>query len=147
MFNFLIALMHQLLEFLTNINPTVRAAIAVSLGAIPGALCRYYLSLYFGQWLGNNFPFGTFFVNLTGAVLMGVFITLTPERSIATELRLLIAVGFLGSYTTFSTYALDTVSLIQQGNLIFALVYWAGSALLGIFGIVLGRLLTQRFIH
>jgi fluoride exporter len=141
-------LIHQILELLTSINPAIRSPIAVILGAVPGALCRYYISLYFGQWFGTQFPFGTFFINLTGAFLMGAFITYTLERPIPSpDLRLLIAVGFLGSYTTFSTYALDAILLLQSGKLGLTLFYWLGSALLGVFGVALGRLATQKWLR
>jgi len=144
---FLTATTQKFLVILTTTDPVIRSPIAVSLGAVPGALCRYYISLYFGKWFGTDFPFGTFFINLTGAFLMGVFVTVTLERSIASlDLRLLIAVGFLGSYTTFSTYALDAIMLFQSANLSSALFYWFGSAVLGIFGVVLGRLVTQKLL-
>lgn len=143
--HFLTTITQSFLRILTTVDPTIRSPIAISLGAVPGALCRYYISLYFGQWFGTNFPFGTFFINLTGAFLMGVFVTVTLERSLTSpDLRLLIAVGFLGSYTTFSTYALDAIRLFQSGNLGTALFYWLGSALLGISGVVLGMLFIQR---
>lgn len=146
--SFLTAITQSFLVMLTTADPTIRSPIAVSLGAVPGALCRYYISLYFGKWFGTDFPFGTFFINLTGAFLMGVFITTTLERSITSlDLRLLIAVGFLGSYTTFSTYALDTVTLFQSGNLEFTLFYWFSSAVLGVLGVALGRLVTQKLLH
>ncbi len=78
---------------------------------------------------------------------MGVFITATLERSLTSlDLRLLIAVGFLGSYTTFSTYALDAITLFQSGNLGFTLFYWVGSAVLGVLGVSLGRLVTQKLL-
>lgn len=145
---FLTAIMQHFMEMLTTIDPTIRSPIAISLGAIPGALCRYYISLYFSQWFGTSFPFGTFFINLTGAFLMGVFVTVSLERSLTSlDLRLLIAVGFLGSYTTFSTYALDVITLFQSGNLGFTFFYWFGSAVLGVLGIVLGRLVTQELLH
>ncbi|WP_197985266.1 fluoride efflux transporter CrcB [Leptolyngbya sp. Cla-17] len=135
-------------QILTTADPIIRSPIAITLGAIPGALCRYYISLYFGQWFGTSFPFGTFFINLTGAFLMGVFVTFTLERSItSSDLRLLVAVGFLGSYTTFSTYALDTITLIQSGNFGFALFYWFSSALLGVLSVALGLLVTQKLLN
>lgn len=146
--NFLSAITHKFVAILTAVDPTVRSPIAVSLGAIPGALCRYYISLYFGQWFGTHFPFGTFFINLTGAFLMGAFVTYPLERSLSSpDLRLLIAVGFLGSYTTFSTYALDAITLFQSGKLGLTVFYWLGSASLGVFGIALGRLATQKLLR
>ena len=79
---------------------------------------------------------------------MGVFVTVTLERSLTSlDLRLLIAVGFLGSYTTFSTYALDVITLFQRESLASALFYWLGSAVLGVFGVVLGRSITQELLH
>jgi CrcB protein len=146
--HFLTAITQKFLVIFTTADPTIRAPIAVSLGAIPGALCRYYVSLYFGRWFGTHFPFGTFFINLTGAFLMGAFVTFTLGRSISSpDLRLLVAVGFLGSYTTFSTYALDAVVLFQSGNLGFTFFYGFGSAVLGILAIALGRLVTQKLLH
>ncbi len=146
--HFLTAITQKILVLFTTVDPTIRAPIAVSLGAIPGALCRYYISLYFGRWFGSDFPFSTFFINLTGAFLMGAFVTVILERSIASlDLRLLVAVGFLGSYTTFSTYALDAVVLFQSGNLEFTLFYWLGSAVLGVLGVVLGRVAAQKLLN
>ncbi len=126
-------------------QPAVRHPIAVSLGAIAGALSRYYLSLWFAQRFGTNFPYGTFFVNLTGCFAMGFFVTLATQRvlAISPEVRLLLAVGFLGSYTTFSTYGLDTVALLNNRHSIAAGFYWAGSAMLGIICVQLGIILAQ----
>jgi CrcB protein len=131
---------------LASTNPTLRAPIAISLGAIPGALSRYYITVLASQWLGSAFPYGTFFINLTGALLMGFFVTFTLERAIASpDLRLLVAVGFLGSYTTFSTYTLDTKTLLAQGNYRISLLYWFGSAVLGLICLELGSFLARKF--
>lgn len=120
------------LGLITQQDSGLNAPIAVGLGAIPGALSRYYLTVWFSQWLGASFPFGTFFINLSGALLMGFFATLAIERVITSpELQLLITTGFLGSYTTFSTYALDTSVLLRGSDRAKALFYWAGSVVLG----------------
>jgi CrcB protein len=84
-------------------------------------------------------------INITGALVMGFFVTLTLERAIASpDLRMLVAVGFLGSYTTFSTYALDTSVLLQSGNKGIALFYWLGSAVLGFLGLEIGSFLAKK---
>ncbi|MBW4580805.1 MAG: fluoride efflux transporter CrcB [Tildeniella nuda ZEHNDER 1965/U140] len=134
-----------MLGLVSAIDPALRAPLAVSLGAIPGALSRYYLTLAFARWLGASFPYGTFVINITGSLVMGFFITLTLERMMTSpELRLLVATGFLGSYTTFSSYELDTFNLLQAGNRSLALVYWLGSAVLGFVGLEFGNLLARR---
>ncbi|MBE9012429.1 fluoride efflux transporter CrcB [Pseudanabaenaceae cyanobacterium LEGE 13415] len=125
----------------------MRGAIAISLGAIPGALSRYYLTLLFARWFGTEFPYGTFFINITGAMIMGFFVTYFLSRGIsAPELRLFFAVGFLGSYTTFSTYTLETSVLLKSGNSSFALIYWLGSAAIGYLGLELGSFLARKLI-
>lgn len=123
----------------------VRNPIAISFGAIAGALSRYYLSLWFVQRFGTSFPYGTFFINLSGCFGMGFFATLALERiaTIPPEVRLLVAVGFLGAYTTFSTYGFDTITLLRNSSLLTASFYWAGSAMLGIISVQLGIILAR----
>lgn len=133
-----------MVSLLTDTQLHLRASLLVGLGAIPGALSRYYMTIWFSQWLGTGFPFGTFAINLSGTLLMGFVATLAVERIIAPDMQLLIATGFLGSYTTFSTYMLDTSVLLRVGNRMKALFYWAGSVVLGgiclEIGIVLARM-------
>ncbi|NJL22098.1 MAG: fluoride efflux transporter CrcB [Leptolyngbyaceae cyanobacterium SM1_3_5] len=123
--------------------PEISAPLAVSLGAIPGALSRYYLGLFLTRKLGSHFPFGTFAVNLSGSLLMGIVATAAIEHAIPAHLQLSIATGFLGSYTTFSTYALDTVNL-WQSNKSAALFYSLGSIGFGLLGLGLGVMLVRR---
>ncbi|HBW57318.1 MAG TPA: fluoride efflux transporter CrcB [Oscillatoriales bacterium UBA8482] len=126
-------------------NPNLRAPLAISFGAIAGALSRYYLTLGFNQWLGTAFPFGTFFINLSGAFVMGFFTTLALERTvISPDLRLIIAVGFLGAYTTFSSYQLDAEKLLTIANLGITSLYWIGSAMFGVLCLQLGSYLARR---
>ena len=138
--------MSEFLEFLDHNNSSLATVIAIAIGAIPGALSRYYITIWLAQWLGTDFPFGTFFINLSGSLLMGFIVTLASRQLIpSANLQLLITTGFLGSYTTFSTYALDTSVLLQSGSRIKALLYWLGSVVLGgIFleiGMILGRII------
>jgi CrcB protein len=131
-------------SILGSSNANVRVPLAISFGAIAGALSRYYLTLGFNHWFGTTFPFGTFVINLSGAFLMGFFTHLAVERSIISpDLRLIIAVGFLGSYTTFSTYELDADKLLAVGQWQMPL-YWIGSALLGVLCLELGSYLARR---
>ncbi|MEP0956000.1 fluoride efflux transporter CrcB [Microcoleus sp. FACHB-1515] len=121
----------------------MRAAVAISLGAIAGALSRYFVAIALQNWLGASFPFGTLFVNLSGAFAMGWFsgLAIAPRSP---ELRLLLAVGFLGSYTTFSTYELDVANLLALKQWQAAVLYWLGSAILGIGALVGGRLVAAK---
>lgn len=127
----------------------MQTAIAISLGAIPGALCRYYITLGVTRWLGSGFPYGTFLINLTGCLFMGFFVTYATERcpTLSPDLKLLITTGFLGAYTTFSTYGLDTATLLKTGNYSIASFYWIGSAVLGILCLQLGVIFANRLVH
>lgn len=126
-------------------DPAIRNPIAISLGAIAGALSRYYITLWFARAFGTSFPYGTFFINVTGCFVMGFFFTLARERvtTISPEVQLLVATGFLGAYTTFSTYGLDTINLLRDRNYFATGIYWAGSALLGIISVQLGVILAR----
>ncbi|MEG5171401.1 fluoride efflux transporter CrcB [Microcoleus sp. B3-D7] len=125
--------------------PNLRHPIAISLGAVAGALSRYYITLWFASRFGTAFPYGTFFINITGCLAMGFFITLAFERvpTIPSEMRLMVATGFLGAYTTFSTYGLETNVLWRDRSYSFAAFYWAGSAILGVIAVQLGIILAR----
>ena len=126
-------------------DPAFRAPIAISLGAIAGALSRYYLAVWFAQRFGMSFPYGTFFINLTGCLVMGCFTTLAFERilNIPPEVRLLVTTGFLGAYTTFSTYGLETYDFLRSHNFFKAGFYGLGSTVLGVIGVQLGVMLAR----
>ncbi|NMG07155.1 fluoride efflux transporter CrcB [Brasilonema sp. UFV-L1] len=121
-------------------NPAIRTPVAISLGAIAGALSRYYLGLWFNQLFGTEFPYSTLIINVSGCLIMGLFTTLALRQliTIHPDIRLLVTTGFLGSYTTFSTYELDTSKLLEQRSIEIDLLYWFGSALLGLFCLQLG---------
>jgi fluoride exporter len=135
----------QIQSGLGVIDAELRIPMAIALGAIPGALCRYYLTRWCTQWFGAGFPFGTFIINLSGALVMGFFATFTMEKAIASpDLRALVAIGFLGAYTTFSTYALDTANLLHSGQWAKSLIYWSGSAVLGVACLELGSAMARK---
>ncbi len=133
-------------------NPSIRIPLAISFGAIAGSLCRYYIGLWFKTIaVVDYFAFGTFFVNITGSFLMGLFITLTADKllNLSPDIIAMIAVGFLGSYTTFSSYELEANNLLAEGKKQWTILYWLGSPILGFIsiklGIWLGKFLLNRF--
>lgn len=130
-------------------QPVVRTVMAISLGAVAGALCRYYLGLGIGHLLGTAMPYGTLVVNITGCFVMGLLATLSLGQviSLHPDLRLLLLTGFLGSYTTFSSYELDSAKLLFQKNLQADLIYWTGSVLLGFISLQLGTTLAEWAIE
>jgi len=79
-----------------------------------GALARFFLSRAAGSRIGTALPFGTLFVNVTGSFLIGLVLSLVETAALPALWRPLVAVGFIGAYTTFSTYAFETVSLLQK---------------------------------
>lgn len=125
-------------------NPAIRTPLAVSFGAIAGALSRYYLGAWLAQLFGTAIPYGTLFINVGGCFLMGFFATLSLGRiiTIHPDLRLLVTTGFLGSYTTFSTYELDTAKLLER-SWESDFLYWSGSAMLGLLALQLGIALAE----
>lgn len=122
-------------------NSFSRTILAISVGAIPGAVGRYLITELTKDILGKDYAFyATFFINVTGCFIIAWFYTLNERkfRSIPIEYRLAIATGFSGAYTTFSTYGLETVGLIDKGATIIALAYWLGSMILGMVAVKLG---------
>ena len=95
----------------------------IGLGAVLGASARYFLSGYVAKSFASSFPYGTLLINISGSLLLGFFPVLTGERLLVdARWRLLIAIGFCGSYTTFSSYAFETFALFEQGQ--WLLVAW-----------------------
>ena len=120
--------------------------ILISLGGILGANTRYWLGGWAAQRWGTTFPFGTLIINMSGRLVLGFFLTLTTERFLLDpRWRVLFVIGFLGAYTTFSTYTYESVNLMLNGQWQLGLLNLLGSALLGgvavAIGIFLGRLI------
>jgi len=118
----------------------------ISIGAVLGANLRYWIGDWAAQRFGSGFPYGTMIINLTGSFLLGLIVSMSMENFIIDpRLRLLLTIGFLGSYTTFSTYAYESIALISQGQWGLGLFNLLGSSLLGalfaVLGIWLGKVL------
>jgi CrcB protein len=96
----------------------MRQLLAIALGGSAGAVARFLVANGIYDLLGRGFPHGTLFVNVSGSFLMGILSELMVQRfPLSTEYRAAILVGFLGAYTTFSTFALETLVLIEEGSL------------------------------
>ena len=121
--------------------------LAIAVGGSFGAISRYWMVSSTHQWLGAAFPYGTLAVNLLGSVLMGFLSVLLIYRlQVSEEMRLGILAGFLGSFTTFSTFAIDTLELAMDDSLAKALLYIMLSVLLCVLGALAGLLAAKQLI-
>jgi CrcB protein len=120
---------------------------AVALGGSCGAVVRFLVSSGLYQWLGWGFPYGTLVVNVVGSFLIGLLTeALILQRvAISLEYRAAILVGFIGAFTTFSTFSLETIYLIEQGSLSKAALNIGGSVLGCLFAVWIG-LLCGRYL-
>ena len=118
--------------------------LSVALGGACGATARYGLNLLFFKTL-SPFPFATFFINITGSFLIGfLFILFTDRIDINENLRLAIMVGFLGAYTTFSTFEFETFALMREKQITMAILYVSLSFALGLIGVLMGVWLGRK---
>ena len=121
--------------------------IAIAVGGSLGAASRYWMSTTTYQWLGTGFPYGTLAVNLLGSVAMGFLSVLLVYRfQVSDEIRIGLLAGFLGSFTTFSTFAMDILQLGDSDNLSTALLYLVLSVLLCVLGAWAGLLAAKQMI-
>lgn len=123
----------------------MQALVLIALGSILGANARYFISTWAASRLGDGFPYGTLLINLSGSFLLGVLLTAGSARlGIGDEARLLAGTGFFGAYTTYSTFAYETVALLRRGAVLPALANVGGNVVLGIGAAAAGILLVQR---
>ncbi len=116
----------------------------IALGAALGANARYLVGTWAGNHLGADFPYGTLIVNIVGSFVLGFLLTLGTERlQLSPEARLLLAVGFLGSFTTFSSYAVESMNLWRDAGLWRGLLNIVSNNLVGLIGAVLGATLAR----
>jgi len=116
----------------------------IALGGALGALGRYILSNIIHSRTGPGFPAGTFIVNILGCFLLGlVFILSTEKLTISANMRTFLSIGFLGAFTTFSTFSLETLSLIKGGEIKTALFNVLGSLIIGLLAVWLGTIVAQ----
>jgi len=113
--------------------------ILVALGGACGAVSRYLVGNVVGKTLGSALPYGTLVINVVGCFFMGLLMTAIVEKQILPPAaRLLLCVGFLGGFTTFSSFGYETFALLTSGKLGVALGYAGGSVILGILAAACG---------
>jgi fluoride exporter len=118
--------------------------LVISLGAIVGANARYFISRYAAQTLGPVFPYGTLIINISGSLIVGFFVIWTSERVlIDPRWRLLVVVGFCGAFTTFSSYAFESMAYFEQGQWLLMLANIFRNNLLCLAGALGGMALAR----
>ncbi len=118
----------------------------VGAGGFLGAVARFIVSKAANSFFGAAFPWGTFIINISGSFLLGAIATLAAERLIphSDALRLTVAIGFIGAYTTFSTFEFESNALLEDGNWAMCLANVAGSVVVGFIALKLGIALSRR---
>ena len=122
----------------------VKEVAIISVGAIFGANARYFLSRYAAKILGSMFPYGTLIINVLGSLIVGFFIIWTTERVLVNpRWRLLVVVGFCGAFTTFSSYAFETMAYFEQGQWLLMLINFVGNNALCLAAALAGMALAR----
>lgn len=125
----------------------MQGLLAVAAGGMVGAVSRYLVVVTATKLLGHGFPYGTLIVNVVGSFAMGVLVeTMALVWSAGNEARLLLVVGLLGSFTTFSTFSLDFVTLYERRDFLALGVYATGSFVLSVGALVLGLTVMRRLL-
>lgn len=112
----------------------------VGCGGFVGAALRFLISTRVSQSLGGGFPWGTFFVNVVGCLLIGFLSGLFMTKPFHPSAGLLMITGVLGGFTTFSSFSLETFTLISSGRVIAAMIYVGSSVVIGVLAAWLGRM-------
>lgn len=111
----------------------------IGAGGFAGAIARYVLDARVSAWTGGSLPWGTFVINISGSFLVGLLFALIIERAaMAAEFRGPLMIGFLGSFTTFSTLSLESWRMIEDGGWLYASANLLGSIVLGVLALVVG---------
>lgn len=118
--------------------------IAVAIGGSIGAATRYLVSTWAAERFGSNFPYGTLIVNVVGCFIIGIFMVLVTERVIANPYwRLLVAVGFLGGLTTFSSFGFETLKLVEDAQFQWAAFNILTNVFFGLFATWMGMTIAR----
>ena len=123
----------------------MKLLLIIGTGSFIGGVLRYLLSLFIQNRFLSTFPFGTLSVNLLGCFVIGVVFALSEKVNMSSEIRLFLATGICGGFTTFSAFGQETFGMLREGQLWYALAYIAGSVLLGIAATFLGYSLCKLF--
>jgi CrcB protein len=116
----------------------------IAVGGAFGAVSRYLLQGWVQDLTGGRFPWGTFAVNVSGSFVLGLVFALAMDRAVlAPEIRVPLMVGFLGSYTTFSTLMLESWTLVEEGDIAHMLFNLVGSVVIGMIAVVAGLALGR----
>ncbi len=116
----------------------------IGIGGFLGAISRYGVALWIGQRWGRNFPLGTFLINISGSFLIGLLMSLFTERFMVNpQWRLFLVVGFLGAYTTFSTFEYETGTLVKDGEWLIAMLNVILSVSVGFIALKLGEVIAK----
>ena len=110
----------------------------LSIGGVLGVNARYWLAQWMSGWVGTKFPWATFAINVSGSLTIGFLSTVLAAWLPAHNMRLFALVGFLGGYTTFSSFAFEAHVLWERGEIARALAYLGGSVVTGLLAAVLG---------
>ena len=129
-------------------NTTIVTILSVAMGGALGALARYGVNIAAVAFAGHAFPWGTMSVNILGSFLMGALIAAMAHISVPVPdaLRIFVVTGFLGAFTTFSTFSLDSVTLWERGEMMQAVLYGGGSVILSIAALVLGLFVVRSIV-
>jgi CrcB protein len=125
----------------------VTALLAVASGGALGAVARYLASGWVQNLTGGFFPWGTLVVNAVGCALLGFSLIWLQETLASPEMRDLVTIGFLGSFTTFSTFSYETLAMLRDGEWWRAGGYLVGSVALGLVGVAVGGALAALLSH
>ncbi len=118
--------------------------ILIAMGGAAGSIARYWLGSTISGRMGTKFPYGTFVINMSACLIIGFSLTYLGRRiDFNPAWRFLIPIGFVGAYSTFSTYEWETLSSMRAGGFLIAALYAAGSLLLGLLAVWGGSLLAE----